>query len=262
MAIGRQDYEERKEQRIESYNRRAKKAEGTAIQESRNAREMGSVIPLGQPILVGHHSEGKHRRLLKRIDSAYRRANEADEKAEYYQNKAEAAESNHAISGDDAEALNRYKEKLEQLEATQENMKAINKAWKQGKEALHLLGLTDIGIENIRNKMQSYQKKPFPTWTLSNNSAEIRRVKDKINELERLDNMEAASTTFTGGEMRINTEINRIQFVFEAIPSMEIRKLLKSNGFKWAPSEKAWQRQRTLNAIHATNRLIKEHFTH
>ena len=95
---------------------------------------------------------------------------------------------------------------------------------------------------------------------MSNNSAEIRRVKDKLEELEHLDKMVAENTMFPGGEMRINLEINRIQFVFNEIPPIEVRKLLKSHGFKWAPSEKAWQRQRTLNAINVTNRLLKEHF--
>jgi hypothetical protein len=258
MAIGRQDYEERKEQRIEAYTRRAKKAEGIAHQESNNARQMGSVIPLGQPILIGHHSEGPHRRLLKRIDAAYRRASEADEKSAYYENKAEAAESNLSISSDDADAINRYKEKLERLIATQEKMKAIKKAWKKGKEALYALGLTDEEIEQLKSKSPAYYKDPFPPFMLGNNNAEIRRVKEKIRELERLDTMEAASSTFPGGVMKINLEINRIQFIFDDIPSIETRKLLQSNGFKWVPSEKAWQRQRTLNAVYVSNRLLKE----
>jgi len=58
--------------------------------------------------------------------------------------------------------------------------------------------------------------------------------------------------------MRVNLEINRIQFIFDDIPAIETRKLLKSNGFKWAPSEKAWQRQRTLNAVNVSNRILKE----
>jgi len=258
MPIGRSDYEERRERKINAFNQRAIKSSVIANQEINMAHDMGSVIPLGQPILIGHHSEKKHRAHIKKIDAAYRRASEAEEKAAYYQDRAEAAENNLSISGDDAEAANRYKTKLGQLEAAQEQMKAVNKAWKQGNEALYLLGLTDIDIEKLKSKMPSYQKKPYPTWALSNNSAEIRRVKQKIEELERLDKMEAETAEFPGGIMRINLEINRIQIVFNDIPSVETRKLLKSNGFKWAPSEKAWQRQRTLNAVNTSNRLLKE----
>jgi hypothetical protein len=261
MAIGRQDYEERREKKINTYAELARKNSVLSSQEFKRAKDMGSVIPLGQPILVGHHSEGSHRALLKRVDTAYQKASEAGSKAAYYEGKAETAEKNYSISGDDTEAVNRYQAKLEQLEAAQEKMKAINKAWKQGDKALYGLGLSDETIEKLKHKMPSYETKPFPSWQLSNNSAEIRRVKEKIEELQRLDKMEAENYKFSGGEIKINLEINRIQFIFDDIPAEETRKLLKSNGFKWSPTQKAWQRQRTLNAVNATIHLIEKHFS-
>ena len=39
----------------------------------------------------------------------------------------------------------------------------------------------------------------------------------------------------------------RIQFIFEDKPDEETRNILKNNGFKWAPSQGAWQRQLTRN---------------
>ena len=256
MTIGRNDYEERKENRIDAYNARARKANILANQEHDRARDMGSVIPFGQPILVGHHSEKRHRALLKRMDAAHRRASAAYDKAEYYEGRAETADTNKAINGDNPEALQRYQEKLKKLEERQEHMKAVNKAWKQGKAALIALGLSEAESEKLAND----KSKPCPTWMLSNNGAEIRRVKQQMETLKKLDGMEAENTSFPGGKMRINVEINRIQFLFDEIPPIEIRKLLKSNGFKWSPSEKAWQRQRTFNALYATKRLLKEHF--
>ena len=261
MAIGRKDYAERKEKKIETFTEKAKKTNILANQEMKNAEDMGSVIPFGQPILVGHHSEKRYRALLKRIDAAHHRASAAGDKAAYYQDRADTAASNHSISGDDSEAVKRYETKLKQLETAQEHMKAVNKAWKQGKEALYELGLSDETIEKLKHKMPSYETKPFPAWALSNNSAEIRRVKEKLEELKILDEMETENITFDGGEMKINLEINRIQFIFDDIPSKEIRVILKSHGFKWAPSEGAWQRQRTINAIRAAKRLLVEHFT-
>ena len=35
----------------------------------------------------------------------------------------------------------------------------------------------------------------------------------------------------------------RVQLVFDGKPDNETRDLLKKNGFKWAPSQGAWQRQ-------------------
>jgi hypothetical protein len=254
MSIGRQDYEERKERKIDALNEKARKTNELANQEIKRARDMGSIIPFGQPILIGHHSEGRHRALLKRIDTAHRKASEAFDKAEYYEGRAATAETNHSINGDDPEALERYQKKLEKLEEAQEYMKAVNKAWKQGKAALVALGLSEANSEELANE----KTKPCASWMLGNNSAEIRRVKEKIKTLKKLDGMAAESTSFPGGEMRINIGINRIQFIFDDIPSIEVRKLLKSNGFKWAPSEGAWQRQRTLNAVNTAKRLIKE----
>ena len=257
MAVGRQDYEERKESKIDTYKERARKSTIIANQESDNARNMGSVIPFGQPILVGHHSEGSHRALLKRIDNAHRRASEAYDKADYYEGKAAAAENNQSISGDDPEALERYQKKLAELEKTQEYIKAVNKAWKQGKAALVALGISEAESERLANE----KTKPCPTWMLGNNSAEIRRVKEKMETIKKLDSMETENVKFNGGQMLVNVEINRVQIIFDDIPAPEKRALLKSHGFKWSPSEKAWQRQRTLNAINTANYLIQEHFT-
>ena len=256
MSIGRQDYEERKESKIDAYREKAEKLSTIANQETSRARKMGNVIPFGQPIIVGHHSEGSHRALLKRIDSAHRKASETYSKAGYYESKAATAETNHSISGDDPEAMKRYQEKLAKLEEAQEYMKAVNKAWKQGKAALVALGLSEAESEKMANE----KDKPCPSWMLSNNTAEIRRVKEKMETLKKLDNMAVENIKFKGGEMVVNLEINRIQIIFDDIPTPEKRTLLKSYGFKWSPSEKAWQRQRTLNAVHTAKHLIEKYF--
>jgi hypothetical protein len=70
--------------------------------------------------------------------------------------------------------------------------------------------------------------------------------------------MDAKITMFPGGELRHNTDINRVQFVFDDIPSTETRTILKSHGFKWSPSEKAWQRQRAVNAIRTSEYLLSK----
>ena len=46
-------------------------------------------------------------------------------------------------------------------------------------------------------------------------------------------------------------EDNRIQIFFDEKPEGDIRQELKSNGFKWAPSKNAWQRQLNENGIRA-----------
>jgi hypothetical protein len=258
MPIGREDYTERKENRINRFEERAAAAMGEARTQRKKARDIGGGIPLGQPILVGHHSEAHARADMNRINNAMSKAAEAGGKAAYYQDKADAASNNRAISGDNPEAVKLYQEKLAKLEAAQERMKAVNKAFAKGDGALKALGFTDEQIAKMKSDIPSYERKPYPAWALSNNSAEIRRIKAKISELGRLDVLEDETMTFPGGELRISSGTNRVQFIFDGKPAGDIRGLLKSCGFHWAPSEMAWQRQRTVQAINESKRLIKE----
>lgn len=55
-----------------------------------------------------------------------------------------------------------------------------------------------------------------------------------------------------------NNDMMRLQLFFEGVPSAEIRTILKSNGFKWAPSQKAWQRLLNDNALNSLERVKKE----
>lgn len=67
-------YEERKTARIERMRARAAKLQETADKNGLHLfSEEHSGIPLGQPILVGHHSERRHRRHLERIESRVRK---------------------------------------------------------------------------------------------------------------------------------------------------------------------------------------------
>ena len=63
---GRSDYEERRNKRIERYKELSKKSKERSHQYSNsNANRILQMTP-GQPILIGHHSEKKHRRLIKK----------------------------------------------------------------------------------------------------------------------------------------------------------------------------------------------------
>ena len=61
--------------------------------------------------------------------------------------------------------------------------------------------------------------------------------------------------TFPGGEAKVNEAENRLQLIFAEKPDADTRQALKSEGFKWAPSQGAWQRQLNQNAIRAAARL-------
>lgn len=165
------------------------------------------------------------------------------------------------ISSDDPNALDKLRDKLNRLVKHQELMKAANAAIRmkdkeKGDAKLAELGYTPEEINELR--MPDFCGRiGYPSYELSNNNANIKRVKERILELEKRQSSPAPEGwTFDGGEVVMNTDENRLQIIFDGKPDEEIRGKLKSNGFRWAPSQGAWQRQLTDNAIYACQRLF------
>ena len=94
---------------------------------------------------------------------------------------------------------------------------------------------------------------PYPSFHLSNNNANIHRVQQRIDDLKNRGDF--VGWEFPGGRAEINEGENRLQLFFDEKPTEEHRQELKHNGFKWAPSQGAWQRQLNRNAIFAAGRI-------
>lgn len=73
-------------QKYEDWATAAQQRSNDAFQRSENAV---AGIPFGQPILVGHHSESRHRAALKRSDMAMRKCVQESDKARSHEGKAE-----------------------------------------------------------------------------------------------------------------------------------------------------------------------------
>ena len=58
-------------------------------------------------------------------------------------------------------------------------------------------------------------------------------------------------------EVTENADIMRLQIRFDGKPDSDIRAALKHKGFRWSPSNEAWQRQLTNNARYALRELIE-----
>lgn len=101
---------------------------------------------------------------------------------------------------------------------------------------------------------------PHAAWELSNNRQNLKRYADRLAALEVAKSAPIAQTEPIEGEgFRIvrNTDIMRLQFLFDNKPDEQTRTLLKSNGFKWAPFQMAWQRQLSANAERAARTVAK-----
>ena len=160
------------------------------------------------------------------------------------------------ISADDPQAVQKLEKKLERLEKSQETMKAVNAYYRKHKTLDGCPHLSPEQLEKLKADMASswhLGDKSFATWALSNNSAEIRRVKDRIKSLSQQKEIGFVGWEFDGGKVEANTEANRLQIFFEDKPDEATREALKSNGFRWSPKAGAWQRQLTSNAYYAAD---------
>lgn len=260
------DYQERTEAKKERIEARAAKAQEQSNSHYATAHELGNILPFGQPILVGHHSESKHRRLIANIDNNMSKSVEAQKKADYLEAKAESV-GTAGIASDDPEAIQKLKDKLNNLTRSQEMMKAINKVIRSKHTTdadkieymMHTHQITEKHAKELL-KGDFAGRVGFPSYALQNNNATINTTKKRLEELEKLHNEAPLEDQgqANGTEWTLYEEDGRIKFAFDAIPSDEVRGILKSNGFKWSRFSKAWVRKMTGNAVRTTKRVIEQ----
>jgi hypothetical protein len=246
----RNEYHERKQARIERYEARAERARATAAGLSGQARQAVEGIPPGQPILVGHHSEKRHRRALDRHDHKMRAMFEAQDKAEYWEKRAAAAAANTAISADDPQALELLRARVEELTQAHEAMKRINRAYKAGK--LADLGYSPEQIAALERRVKtgySWEQQPYPGWQLSNSNANLRRLQQRIKALEQRTQLVEIREEVNGVEIVQDVDFRRTRLYFTGVPSEEVWRYLKAHGFRWSRSEGCWQRNLSLHAL-------------
>lgn len=165
---------------------------------------------------------------------------------------------NHVIYSDDPQAVEKLQAKLDKLTAMHARMKEINAYFRKHATALGCPGLSDEDAAKLDRRVQegySWEKQPYPSYVLSGNTAEMRRLRQRIEEVSRTQSTEYVGWDFPGGRAEADKEDNRLRLYFDEKPSEEQRSKLKCNGFKWAPSVGAWQRQLNDNAIHAAARM-------
>lgn len=249
-------YAEQLEARRERLEYRAAAAEAASVQQYSAASRMAEVIPFGQPILVGHHSEKSDRRYRGKIENKYRQSVELSQKAEHYEQKAKTVGKG-GVSSSDPEAIEKLSKKLAKLEETQQTMKEANRLIRRGDiEALGELGFTTEQAQELAAPDFS-GRVGFPPYALQNNNAEIRRIKQRIKSLEALRNSEPLE--YENDDFRVFVEEGRVVFDFtHGKPSDEARTILKSAAFKFSRRAGGlWVRKATHAAMNRAEDVIK-----
>jgi hypothetical protein len=240
-------YRAYKAARVDRFRARAAHAIDASNAAYKRSSDLASFIPMGQPILVGHHSEKRHRRDLERIHRAMDRSCQEARKAKYWERRAQAAESNGAISSRDPEAITLLRAKLVRLEARHAEMKAVNAAHKAYLKKPALLDAIDLP-ENVKEKIRAYKPAyswhphPFTGFPLTNSSANLKRVRERIHQLSERQGMPARVVADRAAGITVEAlpAEGMIRVFFLEKPDADTRTRLKRNGFRWAPSQGAW----------------------
>jgi len=186
----------------------------------------------------------------------------------------------------DEGSLMKLRKKLETLERNQELMKEINAiirktvqsasddgvVYKKGwTEALVVDAMMGAGAkEKLAIESLKYARGygiGIPRFSLTNNNANIRRVREQIEMQERHEAAAALAQAaerktefeFEGGRVELNFEENRIQVFHDSKPNREAIEALKKTGWRWSPRFGAWQRQLTNNAIGTARQMFGVH---
>lgn len=264
-------YELKQAARRQALKDRAEKLRSQAEQTGKEARQMADCIPFGQPILVGHHSEGRDRRFRGRITRKFQASIELSNRADELEHRAERV-GRAGISSDDPEAVRKLQEKLDALEARQDLMKRVNRAhaaYLKNPASLDKANLSEDRKAMIRNYKPAYswEPHPFAPFELTNNNATIRQTKARIESLKKAaaeaarieeETGEPAKVQeFDGFTVREDFTENRVMFEFPGKPAEDVRGILKRNGFKWSPFRGAWVRNLNANGRWAASQVVK-----
>ena len=97
----------------------------------------------------------------------------------------------------------------------------------------------------------------YRAYRLKNNSANIKRMQERVDALQKKEDTPTTEIEFDGGTIIDNCEDDRVQIDFDEKPDGAMRAKLKGSGWRWAPSVMMWQRKRTNAARYSAKEILE-----
>jgi len=266
----RDDYEERQEARQERLYARAEQQEAEAA--ARHERADGYFYQMnGQPILVGHHSEKRHRSQIAKAEGNMRKAFELQDKAKHNRSAA-ASVGSAGIMSDDPEAVVQMRNKIAALETRAAIAKKVNARMRKARKAAGGTGTAadrdpavivagilaaaemagELGGNSAatRSELES-QFRVFP-WPpkLDTRAAVIRDSKKRLKtlefEAEHANDEPVTTMQGDGWEIIERPDLNRIHLDFGgARLGRELFRAIRGSGFRWSRNDEVFSRHLT-----------------
>lgn len=228
---------ERLERKLELRKEWADKANTKADAHFNAAHRIGDMIPFGQPILVGHHSERHHRRDLDRIDSNMRNGIERSDMAKHHTSAAAGIEHalDRSIFSDDSNAVEALEQRIAENEATRERMKTVNKLYRKGDAA----GLAALGLDLETLKLKLAQAGPYwgsaphLPYEMSNLGGRITADRKRLEVVKQRQKRTAKAEESPNGVTLETCQGGYVRVTFAEKPAREILDALRGAGFFW-----------------------------
>ena len=141
-------------------------------------------------------------------------------------------------------------------------MRSGNEEIKRGERLERRSKGAEEALSNMRSDDPAIIPKLQEAIRNSTDSAERQRLRERLDTAIR-----THERNQSGGGLNKKTKLydleenvtdGRIRFRFDGKPRQEVIDIMKSRGFKWSPSNKAWQRQNTPNGVYSAKRVIEE----
>ena len=232
----RERLEAKADRRREWAESRAKKSAAAFA----GAHRIADGIPFGQPILVGHHSEGRARRDQARIENGMARGCESADMAKKHSGAAAGIERQlrDSIFSDDDNAAGDLEAKAARIEGEADRCVAINKEARKG--AGWVARLQPPLTESEETDLQKFARfsagssvtKPIPSYHITNLRANARRCRERVKQVNR--QQEQAAKAEEAGGLVIEVRGEYAVLTFPDYPGREVVNELKAAGFHWS----------------------------
>lgn len=173
------------------------------------------------------------------------------------------------IRSGDPSAMQRIVTRIEELALSIDRMKAANAIIRRMEKDLSseedmiaaVAAKTGLSPELAARGIKSAPWQSRRGFGTTNNRAELRRLQRRLAVLakmkERGTQSQEVETSAGAVEMKENADMARIQLIFPDKPDEPTRRVLKANGFRWSPSQGAWQRHLNEAGRYAAQRVLK-----
>ena len=145
-----------------------------------------------------------------------------------------------------------------------ENMKQANKIMRSKKltDVEKAKQLTDLGFK--KEDLRYMEANGFPSYALANSNGRMKHTREKIAELQKLETREAqgkaSKLLYEGADIKEDIPNKRVKLHFEEKPDAKMRAELKKKGFHWSPTNEAWQRKLTPDALKVAKEVMDTHY--